>query len=142
MDYIFKEKKKPLHLCCSMRQFITAILLSVICLLSFQDLTRLVLFKANQAAIAAKFCINKNDKVYTCHGKCHLSKIIAQNKDTQSSDAPIPMPETERLRFVYLIENEQLISFNLAEKIIRPVFENDKLLNSSHLFDLLRPPIG
>ena len=123
-----------------MRQFITAIFLSIICLLSFQDLTKLVLFKVNQAAIAAKFCVNKEDRVYTCHGKCHLSKIIAQNKDTNSSDAP--MPETERLNFVYLIGNEQLSSFILKNSLLKPIFTNSNLINSSHLFKLLRPPIG
>ncbi len=123
-----------------MRQFITAILLSVICLLSFQDLTKFVLFKVNQSAIAAKFCVNKNDKVYTCNGKCHLSKIIAQSKDSNSSE--MPMPETERLNFVYIIDNEQLIAIDSVSILLQSIFTNDKLLNSSHLFELLRPPIG
>jgi len=54
----------------------------------------------------------------------------------------MPMPETERLNFVYLIENEQLISFDLSSAFIKTTFANDVLLNSSHFFDLLRPPIG
>ena len=125
-----------------MRQFITAILLSVICLLSFQDLTKLVLFKINQTAIAAKFCVNKGEKVYTCHGKCHLSKVIAESKAPNSSDAPMPMPETERLNFVYLIDNEQFVSFDLRPTLVKSFPTNDKLLSFTHLFDLLRPPIG
>ncbi len=140
MYYIFRKTKKHIHLSYQVRQFITAILLSVICLLSFQDLTKFVLFKANQTAIAAKFCVNKNDKVYTCNGKCHLSKIIAQSKDSNSSE--MPMPETERLNFVYLIGNEQLSSFILKNSFLKPIFTNSNLLNSSHLFKLLRPPIG
>jgi hypothetical protein len=125
-----------------MRQFITAILLSVICLLSFQDLTQLVLFKINQTSIIANLCVNKKDKVYTCHGKCQLSKIIAQSKDANSSDAPIPLSETEHLNFVYLIDNEQLITLDLTYSLVKSFSTNDKLLNSTHLSELLRPPIG
>ncbi len=123
-----------------MRQFITAILLSVICLLSFQDLTKLVLFKANQAAIAANLCINKKDKTSTCNGKCQLSKMLAQSKDAPSSE--MPMPESERLNFIYLIENEQLINFDLTSTHVKSSFTTDKLSNSTYLFDLLRPPIA
>ena len=125
-----------------MRQFITAILLSVICLLSFQDLTQLVLFKINQTSIIANLCVNKKDKVYTCNGKCHLTKVIAQSKDASSSDAPIQTPETERLSFVYLIENKQLVTLDLTPILVKLIPTNDKLLDFTHLSTLLRPPIA
>ena len=125
-----------------MKQFIVAILLFIICLLSFQDLTKFVLFKANQAAISANLCVNKKDKASNCQGKCQLSKMFAQNKETDSSDIPMSLPDSERLNYTYLILNEQFTTLNLRPVFVSNYSVHDKIPKSTHLFELLRPPIA
>jgi len=125
-----------------MKSLLVGILVSIICLLSFQDLAQVALFKINQDFIIANFCVNKADKIYTCKGKCHLSKVIAQTKDNTSSDTPAPMPETERFSLIYVLDSQETHTLELSFISDNSVFREKELLSSSHLRDLLRPPIS
>lgn len=124
-----------------MKSIITGILLFILCLLSFQDLTQVALFKINQDFIITNFCINKADKVYTCNGKCHLSKAIAQSKDNKSSNNPSKTLDNKRVNLIYLIGNQPIDLPIISFIKLNSIFFHKELLSSSHLSDLLRPPI-
>lgn len=60
-------------------------------------------FRANQQWVAEQYCINKDEPLLMCQGKCYLQKVI-ETEDTEDSPsaAKIPAPE-ERMPFNALL---------------------------------------
>lgn len=49
----------------------------------------LLSFKLNQEEIAREFCENKDKPKLNCEGKCHLSKILAEQSNDESEESTL-----------------------------------------------------
>ncbi|MCO6490454.1 MAG: hypothetical protein J5I98_18715 [Phaeodactylibacter sp.] len=59
-------------------------------------------FRANQESIAENYCINKDEPLLMCQGKCYLQKVIeTEAPEDAPAPAKIPAPE-ERMPFFAL----------------------------------------
>ncbi|MEO1628649.1 MAG: hypothetical protein AAFV25_26110, partial [Bacteroidota bacterium] len=53
----------------------------------FRDVFTIVSFYGNRASIAENLCVNKDEPVKKCRGKCYLSKQLEDNS-TEQGEAP------------------------------------------------------
>lgn len=78
------------------------VLMMVLTLLSgFERALIVAHFSANQAKLAAAFCINTDRPGLPCHGRCHLRKKLQQSDENESASAH-RYPEPDVLTIVLL----------------------------------------
>jgi hypothetical protein len=118
---------------------LTAILFSVLFLLTtMQQTTLLLLYKLNEKAITEKYCVNKKTNS-CCHGKCHLNKTIAKSESENNKN---PFSTTNgktkdvevfyhslQHRTEYIATQKRTISFVQASPLLK-----------GFSFSLLKPP--
>ncbi len=76
---------------------IPAILLIVLTLgAGMKEVVIHAVFRINQDAIAAAFCINQEKPELKCQGKCFLQERLDAAKDAENT--PVPLPEIEHTK--------------------------------------------
>ena len=55
----------------------------------------------NYEYISKVLCINKNEPIPTCNGKCYLSQQLKETKNTDKKDSRIPTVEQERIPMIF-----------------------------------------
>jgi len=115
------------------------ILLFLIVSVSCKDLVTYASFLINQDFIATTFCINRDEPIMQCHGKCHLTKLIKENQEEQK-DTPNTVKEKEAT-VIFLSEICKILIVNNSKKRQRqPVFFRNHIFSSSYLKEIFHPP--
>lgn len=96
------------------------------------------LFRINQDALAAAFCINQNQPELQCNGHCFLKEKLNADREETAPPAPLPQYEQEKNPVFYLSSAPALPTASTSTQRI-PRFE--AVLKAS-LFsnDCFRPP--
>lgn len=100
-------------------------------------------FWANQEQVADQHCINKEEPLLMCQGKCYLQKVI-ETKATEDAPAPVKLPSSEeRLPFIALLAPRPLkAAFSVRSLSRRAPFTYQPLHSAELAFFLFRPPWG
>ncbi len=115
---------------------ISILLATLILLGSFQQGLDIAIFKLSQSVIIENYCINKNQKEFKCDGKCHLSKVMAQQQKESHSDKSF-VPEYRSFVFV-VTKNEQPINYeNIIEHNLSKIITHE---SEGHYLTLIKPP--
>jgi hypothetical protein len=77
-----RNKSEPL------KKLLSILLLLIFLLPGMAKLWIAVDFKINQAFIAENYCINKDDPVLMCSGKCYLSQQLQEAEEPYQQDLP------------------------------------------------------
>ena len=100
-------------------------------------------FWANQQWVAEAYCINKDEPLLMCQGKCYLQKVI-ETEASEDSPAPakIPAPE-ERMPFYALLAPRLLkAGFSGTPRSGNSQFSYLPLYSVELTASLFRPPWG
>jgi len=123
-----------------MKQGFVILMIAAVALPSLHKLGLLIDFKINQDFITENFCVNKNEPVIMCHGKCYLSQKF-EEAERQQNKAPgaIQKTQTDVLNWdVKEYESQFLLCPEAAQA--SPI----AYLNIFHILDLpggiFRPP--
>lgn len=98
-------------------------------------------FRANREWVAEQYCINKDEPLLMCQGKCHLQKVIEMEAPEDTPfPAKIPAPE-ERMPF-HALPAPLLLKAGFSLELLPEVFNFFYLAPFSVELDftLLRPP--
>lgn len=71
-----------------------AIAIFAVAILLYSSMSNAILvagFKLNQVEVERRHCVNKAQPQKQCHGKCHLSKQLAENN--RKDDQPTPQSQ-------------------------------------------------
>lgn len=100
-------------------------------LFAFGSKTFVVLnWKINQAYITEKYCINKDQPMLNCNGKCYLSKqlkALEQQEKEERDQYPSPKPLVESTNFAWNVEDLaiyfsfEIDSFNTIKGNSKPI---------------------
>lgn len=104
-----------------------------------QETAFYLLYKLNEKSISEKYCVNKNKIGSCCHGKCHLTKVIAKAENNNSKN-PFSVLNVKS-REVEILYNQLLkieIPVQTIPSIIYPTYQSDLLSGIS--FTLIKPP--
>ncbi|GAA4507109.1 hypothetical protein GCM10023172_37150 [Hymenobacter ginsengisoli] len=80
-----------------MKAFFAYFFISLVLLQSFSREVLLVDFALNQAAITARYCVNKARPALHCDGKCYFAKKARQQEERENKSAG---PVKERLEML------------------------------------------
>jgi hypothetical protein len=121
---------------CYMRVGIMAVLLFFLVQIGMRTL-QVVNFYVQQDRIEELFCVNKDKPKLQCHGKCHLSKQIAQE---EKKTLPVKQILESELTFSFVIPVISDLLFGCPQYtgvVNTPYCE----MSSSHIrMELIRPP--
>ncbi len=122
-----------------LKQFFSILMLVVILLPGFSKFWIIIAFKINQDFIVNEWCINKEDVIITCNGKCYLSSRL--NLVDENEQKQIPKPKIDSLKINYhLTKNEMpVFKFRAIKNRIEPV-SDQVFYYCSHLDEVFRPP--
>ena len=98
-------------------------------------------FKSNQERIAEQHCINKDEPLLMCQGKCYLQKVIeTEAREDAPGPAKRPAPE-ERMPFHALL-TPRLYQARLNQVSLwkKPGFSYLPLFSVELITSLFRPP--
>jgi len=107
---------------------------------SFNRLGIIIDFKINQEFIAAVFCINKEDPIPTCNGKCHLVKQL--EKAEEQENKRVPNSKREKIEILYInlySSSSNTIDESIYSKRQTTGFCED-LKGNKILSDIFHPP--
>lgn len=80
-------------------KLIAILLIGVLLLQSSREVLIGLWFRANREWVAEQYCVNKDEPLLMCQGKCHLQKVIEMEAPEDSPvPAKMPAPE-ERMPF-------------------------------------------
>ncbi len=98
-------------------------------------------FHANQEQIAEQYCINKEEPLLMCQGKCYLQKVIeTEVGEDAPAPAKLPAPE-ERMPFYALLAPRLLkAGFSVTSLSGNSQFRYQPLYSAELAFTLFRPP--
>ena len=114
-------------------------MIGVLMLPLFTRVSILINFKINQGFIAEILCIDREEPITTCQGKCYLTEQLKKTGEPEEK----PSPTTEqRIELVYYHANSFLDFDPLTDRYennSNTVFQQD-LYISSFITDIFRPP--
>ncbi|WP_177229064.1 hypothetical protein [Pustulibacterium marinum] len=123
-----------------MRQLLVAIVFLVH---TVKPIAPFVEYAVNYDYIATVLCINKDKPQMHCNGKCHLTKMVAENSDTNSKKE---LPTTRLDSLLTPLCLQEIISIPRAHFFATPKHSIALLQPNSYAFTfsnhLLRPPIA
>lgn len=94
-------------------------------------------FKIHQKEISQTMCIQKDSKVNTCNGKCHLAKLLKKSEEGES-ETPAPQRElNEAPMFYNSVEAFDLVVSEL-ESVLNPT--EPSLNDISAIRSIFHPP--
>ncbi|MDO9554245.1 hypothetical protein [Rhodonellum sp.] len=125
-----------------MKKAFSILMLLTLLLPSFFRVGIFVHFKANQDFIAEVLCINKDEPLSECNGKCYLGKQLqkVEQNDGETNDFQ-PNPKTEEVRFTLFTSIQPKLTFWLLkmEKPQNPFLQNPTY-NFLHSGGIFKPP--
>lgn len=101
-----------------------------------------VQFKANQDFIAKVLCINKDEPLSECNGKCYLSKQLQKVDQNQGDSNDFqPNKKTPEVRFTLFTSIQPDLTFLFGE-IENPQnpFSQNPIYNFLHFGGIFKPP--
>ena len=116
----------------------------MVVILLFPSLSRigiLIDFKINQDFIAEVLCINKEEPMTVCNGKCYLSSQLKKGIEQEEKQAPPAKKET--LNLVYCIPKLSVFISDLSPLDfleLKPFLKAD-FYGEGFLTSIFRPPI-
>lgn len=93
------------------------IFLSIYILALFCPLLKMVDFTINQERITEEFCENKDKPQLKCHGKCYLSKILAEQLEAEDNSL---LPDISKEDPIGKVEPVFVISPNDSDFFLTP----------------------
>jgi len=123
-----------------LRKALSLFLLLAFLLPQFSSVWTFIGFKLNQDYIARVLCINKDEPVSLCNGKCYLSSQLKKAEEKEKKSSPVSKREkAESTLFHFKAEIWRLPS--TAKKESEAKFpEESFLFSSSYLNEIFRPP--
>ena len=97
-------------------------------------------FKIHQAFIAETYCVNKDDPILMCSGKCYLSQQLKEAEEPHQQDLPFSSRlKMEISLFIKAFRfNFQLIAWAKPQRTTFP--DHSILPDSSYLDSVFHPP--
>ncbi|MBL6448249.1 hypothetical protein JMN32_18185 [Fulvivirga sp. 29W222] len=97
-------------------------------------------FKINQDFIAKVLCINKDEPITTCNGKCYLSKELKKAEEKEDKQAPTSKEQRQKVVYYYVKSsfNGLIIAYRYLDQLNAAY--NNSLYSSSFVVDIFRPP--
>ncbi len=83
-----------------MKQKLTIAILLVFCFSEIKPLLPLIEYCLNYEYISEVLCINKDEPILTCNGKCYLTQEIEKAQESEKRDNTIPTVEQERIPMI------------------------------------------
>tara|TARA_B100001057_G_C22509899_1_gene817457 strand:+ start:395 stop:769 length:375 start_codon:yes stop_codon:yes gene_type:complete len=84
-----------------MRTKIAIGILIIFCFAEIRPLLPYVDYFVNYEYISKVLCINKDEPIPTCNGKCYLSQQLKEAQETEKKDKGIPTVEQERIPMIF-----------------------------------------
>ena len=98
-------------------------------------------YLANQQRIADKYCINKDEPLLMCQGKCHLKKVLEGSGSNESRIPLAPPVSQEQLPFHALLYSSAALHLTPPDMPLRgSFFRYCSTYNYEPAFFILRPP--
>lgn len=123
-----------------LKKAFSILMLIAILLPSLTKIGILIDFKINQDFIAAIFCINKEEPIVMCNGKCYLVEQL--NKAEEQEEKQIPIHQEEQAEIIYYYSNVSLERSDHTSTYLyklNPAYENDFYPNA-FVASIFRPP--
>lgn len=114
-------------------------MIAIIMLPNLTKLGILIDFRLNQDFIAKNLCVNKDEPILMCSGRCYLSSQLQKAEEQENRQAPLHKKEKLET-FHYFFSN--ISTSHLLPQFTRkvnPLYVN-KLFNSSFIMDVFHPP--
>ena len=123
-----------------MKQLTAFVLITIMLLQTFSKIWVVVSFKINQAQIAKTLCIKKENKNYTCQGKCHLKKQLDKTDEEEQKQVPNNLKEKSEVLYSHSLTTLEPV--NRAIIVRRNIVSNYKsdFYSFSYITDIFHPP--
>lgn len=100
----------------------------------------LIDFKINQDFIAKVLCINKDEPITTCNGKCYLSKQLKKAEEQEKKQAPTDKEERLEIVFYYVKSALDFIAFPNCSSSKHNSLYGNEFYHFSLIADIYHPP--
>ena len=108
---------------------------------TFRDTCLYVSFKIKQKYIAENLCINRNEPITRCYGKCFLKEQL-NNRQESEPGSPFSIPQTWQPTVLNYILPNHAIVLNHPKADGALLAGNALLLTSEFLSGVFHPPRG
>lgn len=103
---------------------------------TFTKLSILIDFKINQDLITELFCINKEEPITVCSGKCYLSKELKKADDSEKN-ATIPVSKLDLPYVLFTCQTSTPQSYDSVNEkqlsgFLSPLYDSIYILNIFH----------
>ncbi len=105
-----------------LKKTLVILLIAIIGLQSARQAALTMWYELDKVNITEKFCVNKEDLSLQCNGKCHLTKVLAQQEEGDAETPKTPVTE-ERVSFTAIVEQVPILNFTNSEN------SNQKMAN-------------
>ncbi|WP_146946834.1 hypothetical protein [Cyclobacterium qasimii] len=123
-----------------MNKAVSILMIAVMLLPGFTKIGILIDFKINQDFIAEVLCINKDEPMTMCNGKCFLSEQLKKAEEKEEKQAP--GSKDDRMSIVYY-QSKRLFNFlSFNDKYFSKLkggYQN-KFFKASFVTDIYKPP--
>lgn len=123
-----------------MRKAFSILLITALLLPNLTKLGILIDFTINQDFIATVLCINKDEPIKTCNGKCFLSEQL--KKAEEQEEKQTPTNNSERLEIVFCYSTNSLDFLHFTDNTVpkpKATYKSE-IYNSSFVVDIFHPP--
>ncbi len=100
----------------------------------------LVDYKINQDFIAEVLCINKEEPMSTCYGKCYLEQQFEKTEDQEEKQAPSDKKEQLEVPYCYSRTSYHFLSVSDHYRGKLSFDYVTEFYKSSFMADIFRPP--
>lgn len=97
-------------------------------------------FKLNQEFIAKVLCIEKDEPITTCYGKCQLTTQL--NKVNEEEKGQVPSSKKERLEVLHYLEKQTNYALSLSncDLTAMKAFQKGNAYHYAFVYDVFHPP--
>ncbi len=123
-----------------MKKVFSILVITAMMLPNLTKIGILIDFKINQDFIAKVLCVNKDEPIKMCNGKCYLSEQLKKAEEQEEKQAPTSKKDKLEVTYYYSkssFEFSDCVDTYLSK--INPASENE-LFTSSFISDIFRPP--
>lgn len=97
-------------------------------------------FKINQDYISEVFCINRDEPIIMCSGKCYLTEKLKKAENHEEKQAPKGKKEKVEIGYCLMKKPIDLSSFKVGYITkLKPGFD-ENFYHSSFITDVFHPP--
>jgi len=135
LSYHFGEKQEL-----ELKKTLSILLILFVLLSAFRDMVSLLSFQVNQRYIAENLCVNRDEPMTMCAGKCFFNQTIKKAHDrNESPKAPAPIEDRPTIQYLIV---EQLLNqeFHFSFYKKSTFFFEKRLIGILFIFDVFHPP--